>query len=57
MECIALVKQFGIYTAETPEQAIAMLKGMAKGEKVRSTVPSHLASVYEAHTGHTLTFR
>ena len=57
MECIALVKQHGIYTAETPEQAIAMLKGMAKGEKVRSTVPNHLASVYESQTGHTLTYR
>lgn len=57
MECIALIKQYGIYTAETPEQAIAMLKGMAKGEKVRSTVPRHLANVYEAQTGHALTYR
>jgi hypothetical protein len=51
------VKQYGIYTAETPEQAIAMLKAMSKSEKVRSTVPHHLASVYEAQTGHTLTYR
>ena len=57
MECIALIKQYGIYTAETPEQAIAMLKAMSKGEKVRSTVPRHLASVYEEQTGHTLTYR
>lgn len=57
MECIALIKKFGIYTAETPEQAIAMLKAMTKGEKVRSIVPSHLAGVYLERTGHTLTYR
>lgn len=57
MECINLVKRHGIYTAETPEQAIAMLKAMAKGEKVTSIVPSHLASVYQSITGHQLTFR
>jgi len=57
MECIALIKAHGIYTAQTAEEAVAMLKAMAKGEKVRSTVPPHLAHVYEAHTGHTLTYR
>jgi hypothetical protein len=57
MECINLVKRHGIYTAETPEQAIAMLKAMAKGEKVTSIVPTHLQGVYERITGHTLTFR
>ena len=57
MECIALVKRHGIYTCETPEQAVAMLKAMAKGEKVKSIVPSHFQGVYENITGHTLTFR
>ena len=57
MECISIVKRNGIYTAETPEQAIAMLKAMARGEKVRSIVPEHLANVYRQQTGHTLTFR
>ena len=57
MECVNLVKRHGIYTCETPEQAVAMLKAMAKGEKVSSIVPSHLAQVYEAQTGHKLTFR
>lgn len=57
MECIALIKQFGIYTAENPEQAIAMLKAMTKGEKVRSIVPRHLAETYLERTGHALTYR
>lgn len=57
MECVSLVKRHGIYTCETPEQAVAMLKAMAKGEKVKSIVPSHLAHVYEGQTGHKLTYR
>ncbi len=57
MECVALVKRHGIYTCETPEQAVTMLKAMAKGEKVTSIVPSHMKGVYESVTGHELTFR
>jgi hypothetical protein len=57
MECINLVKRHGIYTAETPEQAIEMLRAMSKGEKVTSIVPSHLSAVYQSITGHELTFR
>lgn len=57
MECVNLVKRHGIYTCETPEQAVTMLKALAKREKVSSIVPDHLAQVYEQQTGHTLTYR
>lgn len=57
MECVSLIKRHGIYTCETPEQAVTMLKAMAQGEKVSSIVPSHLANVYESQTGHKLTYR
>jgi hypothetical protein len=57
MECVALIKRHGIYTCETPEQAVTMLKAMSKGEKVKSIVPSHMKGVYESVTGHELTYR
>jgi hypothetical protein len=34
-----------------------MLKAMAKGEKVKSIVPTHMKGVYESVTGHELTYR
>jgi hypothetical protein len=57
MDCIKLCKQHGIYVVPDPPTAIALLKKLKAREKVSSTIPHTLSSVYKETTGYPLVLR
>lgn len=57
LDCVKVCKQHGIYVVPDPPTAIALLKKLKAREKVSSTIPHTLSSVYKETTGYPLVLR
>lgn len=57
LDCVKVCKKHGIYVVPDPPTAIALLKKLKAREKVSSTIPHTLSSVYKETTGYPLVLR
>ena len=57
LDCVKVCKKNGIYVVPDPPTAIALLKKLKAREKVSSTIPHTLSSVYKDATGYPLVLR